>query len=335
MSTLQGFVMVSQLTPISGDGSSPNQQFDCVPACLCAGSMYLKGITQVNAEWNPDVFLDSAYPEGYQGGTDARNYIAFCASRGVRLYEITGSPDQLIAETHQCLAKGSPAVLTILDPYVPASYGWTHAVVAFADSAGEITVLDPYIAKGVTHSDSEWSGLFRGNALWAMEAINMTIDITNPAVAAYFEQQDAQHWLCKNTNKVVQYAILEFYKGYGNAAFCGLTFLGLPVSNEIPLDAKGNVKQHYERGVVFYDPGHVYDNPPGSGVVYLAHLYSGPGVDPEVAQLQTELSKVTTPVMQGVDPTKVKNFQQAAGLQTHQLVQAAQNLEQFITATTL
>ncbi|HZU00838.1 MAG TPA: glycoside hydrolase domain-containing protein [Ktedonobacteraceae bacterium] len=124
----------------------------------------------------------------------------------------------------------------------------------------------------------------------------MIIDTSMPVVAAYFTQVDADHWQCNPTGKIIQYSILNFYRGYGNAELCGLTYLGLPLSNEIPLDSKGNTKQFFERGVLFYDPLHVWDNPPGSGQVYLAHLYSGPGQDPEIAALQGELQQAQAQV---------------------------------------
>lgn len=180
MTVLSNFPMVSQLTPISTDGSSPNAQFDCVPACLCAGVMYLKGVHTVNAEYNPDLFLDKVYGEGHRGGTDAKEYINFIASFGIHLHSIEGNSEQLIAEAHQALASNSSTILTILDPYVPASYGWTHAVIAFADSMGELTVLDPYIGRAVTKSNSEWSTLLRGSVLWVLTEIEVPVPAVSP-----------------------------------------------------------------------------------------------------------------------------------------------------------
>lgn len=125
----------------------------------------------------------------------------------------------------------------------------------------------------------------------------MKIDLSMPEVASHFSQNGAT-WLCKQTGKPIGGAILTFYQSYGNAALCGLTFLGLPLSGEKPIQqfagyehlaGKGIVLQPFERGIAIYDPGHEYDNPPGAGAVYLAHLYSGAGVDPEVAQLQAQL----------------------------------------------
>jgi hypothetical protein len=106
----------------------------------------------------------------------------------------------------------------------------------------------------------------------------------------------------------------------------------LPVSPEIPLDTSGNTKQHFERAVLFYDQQHVLDKPPGAGMVYLAHLYTGQGQDPKIAGLSAELTieqaKVASlqaelaavPQITGIDPAKVKQFQtglaaQAAALE--------------------
>ncbi len=157
------------------------------------------------------------------------------------------------------------------------------------------------------------------------------IDLSNPTIAAYFAQA-AMGWNCKQTGKNVHGAILDFYQHYGNAAFCGLTYLGLPLSNEVPLDSSGAVKQFFERGCLVYDVAHKYDNPPGAGQVYLAHVYGGLGEDPLIAQLQkqviqleAELAKAQQPA--GIDPNLVANFQTARAIQAHQITQAASALE--------
>jgi Domain of unknown function (DUF1906) len=138
------------------------------------------------------------------------------------------------------------------------------------------------------------------------EEKDVTITIDTPGVSAYFKQDDAQHWHCLSTGKTVQYGILSFYQSYGKDALCGLTYLGLPLSNEIPLDSAGNVKQYYERACVIYDPSHKYDNAPGSGSVYLAHVYSHDnspvlGEDPLVAQIENQLAAVQKQLQSGAD----------------------------------
>lgn len=271
--------MVSQLTQTSWDGSSPNSQMDCVPACLCAGVMYLKGVSAVNAEYNPDLFLDKVYGESHRGGTDAKDYVSFLASLGVHLYEVgAASASFQVEEVHSLLAKGSPAVITIIDPYVPASYGWTHAVIAFAEKPGEITVLDPYIGKPVTKSDSEWTALSRGNLLWVMEVLLVQLDISMPAVAAMFEQLDATHWKDRATGRILQDAHLADYKANGVVS---LERLGHMISPERYLG--DDVIVNFEFGVRAWSKT--------TGKVRSLALYDGgTGTDPAVAKLQAQLT---------------------------------------------
>ncbi len=162
------------------------------------------------------------------------------------------------------------------------------------------------------------------------------IDLSNPTVAAYFAQA-AMGWTCKQTGKNVHGAILDFYQHYGNAAFCGLTYLGLPLSNEVSLDSSGAVKQFFERGCLVYDVAHKYDNPPGAGQVYLAHIYGGLGEDPLIAQLQKQVSQLEAELAAakqpaGIDKELVANFQTARAIQAHQIMQAAQALETALVA---
>jgi hypothetical protein len=128
---------------------------------------------------------------------------------------------------------------------------------------------------------------------WLAEE-DMSIDINSPGVSTYFtEADDGKHWTCKQTGKVLQYGVLNFYKQQG-----GLQRLGLPVSNEIPMDANGNTRQHFERGAVFYDPQHKYDSPPGAGSVYYAHVYSGPAWTAVTADLTGQIATLTQELQQ-------------------------------------
>lgn len=297
MTTLANFPIIGQLTNISWDGSSPNRQFDCVPTCLCAGCMYLNGVTQMDTKtYDPDRFLDAAYSEGYQGGTDAARYVDFCAGLDVHLFPLYGSAREQVAAAHLALAKGQPVILTILDPYVPVSRGWTHAMIAYQDSAEDITALDPYIAKSVTHSNAEWESLIRGTVLWIMERMDdMAITIDSPQVKDFFVEVDGSHWHCKN-GYTVAHGVLAHYK-----ATNGLLTLGLPRSNEVAVEqvnpplfvkhaGKGITVQYFERGDLVYDPHHEIDSPPGAGDVYRAHLYEtgAVGLDPRLWQANLE-----------------------------------------------
>lgn len=117
-----------------------------------------------------------------------------------------------------------------------------------------------------------------------------TIDLTNGTVASHFSGADNTMWTCKDNGFIVGHAILDFYRKFGGDALCGLAYLGLPCSNEQSVGHPGVVYQRFERGILCYDPGHVLDNPPGSGPVYLMHIDSGIGQDPRIAQLQSQIT---------------------------------------------
>lgn len=103
--------------------------------------------------------------------------------------------------------------------------------------------------------------------------IMTTIDLTDHNVARYFSAVSQDQWRCTQTGFTVHDGILAFYRSFGQDAYCGLTHLGLPLSDEIPIDGPpGVVKQQFERGWVCYDPTHAIDDPPGAGDVYIMHL---------------------------------------------------------------
>jgi serine/threonine protein kinase/predicted alpha-1,6-mannanase (GH76 family) len=82
---------------------------------------------------------------------------------------------------------------------------------------------------------------------------------------------DGELWVCKENSYIIKGALLDFYRTYGHADLCGLTYLGLPKTNEIDLK-NGVVLQKFERGTVASDPFRRLDNPPGAGPIYLMHL---------------------------------------------------------------
>src|SRR6266487_4405181 len=129
------------------------------------------------------------------------------------------------------------------------------------------------------------------------------IDMHTPGVANYFTLQADGSWLCLSTGKHIHGGILSFYQRFGDSALCGLTHFGLPKSNEIPIEGHaGVVRQHFERAVLFYDPQHELDRPPGSGTVYLAQLYGGPGQDPRIVPLQQQVNTLTAQLAQPQTP---------------------------------
>lgn len=137
----------------------------------------------------------------------------------------------------------------------------------------------------------------------------MKITIDTPGVSEFFSQNTDGPWTCKANGKIILGPILDFYRSFGNAALCGLTFLGLPQSNAIILGA--SAKQHFERGVVALDAKHVLDHPPGAGEVYLLQLYNGgEGEDPRVKQLQSQVmalqnTQADPQLLQKIDQLKI------------------------------
>lgn len=126
--------------------------------------------------------------------------------------------------------------------------------------------------------------------------MSTNIDLTNGTVASHFSGDDTI-WTCKDNGFVVGHAILDFYRKFGGDALCGLTYLGLPKTNELTVVGyPGVTVQEFERAAVRYDPGKVLDNPPGSGSVYVIHV----GQDPrtvamlkQIADLQQQLNADT------------------------------------------
>lgn len=118
-----------------------------------------------------------------------------------------------------------------------------------------------------------------------LEELSMTIDITTPGVSTFFKQDSGGAWICLKNGNTIHGGILAFYQSVG-PGLCGLTNLGLPESNEIPMHVSGHpeiVEQQFERARLRYDPSHIMDNPPGSGAVYLTHHSA------DASQIQAEL----------------------------------------------
>jgi hypothetical protein len=314
VSKLPNFVPVSQNSKVTED-DLPNSDaaYECVSASLLMAVMQQLEITAEGGTFTCDYFKDEVYGEAYQGGTSAIKYVPLVASLGCTLAPINGTPGQLVSAIHNALDKGIPVIVTIPDTYVPASYGWTHVCCCYADSASTITMLDPFpVPHGVsrTYDDSQWIDLLQDNQIWTVEKLQkveeeiVIIAITDPEVARYFElaNTDGSQWRCRSTGKIIQFGLLDAYRAYGNSALCGLTYLGLPQSNEIPLTGiPGAVKQYFERGTLIYDPAHKNDDPPGASAVYPAHLYTGPAQDPRVAQiapLQGQLAALQAQIAQ-------------------------------------
>lgn len=106
------------------------------------------------------------------------------------------------------------------------------------------------------------------------------ISLDHPEVRKWFENDGRGNWRCKQTGKVIEGDILEFYRSFGNSGLNGFTHFGLPTTGEVyPLYDKTPDKvvlQKFERAIVASDFKHQLDFPPGSGAVYLTHLTYSP-----------------------------------------------------------
>lgn len=271
MPELANFPMISQR-----DGDA-NAAADCVPASLAACLEWLTG-----QKFSASEVKDAVYGAGYVGGTAAIQYVAYCASHGVKLAPVDGDGAQLVAALHSTIAAQHPALIT--EPSTLS--GWTHVCAAYKSDAGSITVMDPWLDAPVTKSDDYWAGRLEFHQIWVLELENdMAIDINSPGVKNYFTETDPNHWQCKNGH-TLQYGVLGYYKRNN-----GLLTLGLPLSSEVALDQAPATRQFFERGCLVYDPQRHYDNPPGSGDVYAAHVYdldastTALGQDPYIGKL--------------------------------------------------
>ncbi len=188
MSLLKNFPLVTQTTSISTDGTSPNKASDCVPASIGATILWYQGKSQWDNEVNPDRLLDMAYPEGYQGGTAAIKFVEACKQFGVRLTPIQGDNEGLVKEAHSHLTAGTPVIFTIVDPYMPASSGYTHVCVWYADGPGTLTAMDPWPGKPVTHSDAEWEAVMRFNEIWVASKIVQPTTVSGVPEGWHYDQ---------------------------------------------------------------------------------------------------------------------------------------------------
>lgn len=311
MAELKDYPFINQLSSPTLDGRpDENKWFNCVLAVLLSAMLYYR--PDLRGKITPDSMKDAVLGEGYANkGTDAAWFVNFVTKYGLRLYKIENMPGKLIEEAHRLIQSGKPAIFTEVDPYVntslPQYAGWTHVGSWYKESPGRLVMMDPFGGKLVDESDAYWTQKIVGNELWTVEPLaaqeeDVTIDLNMPEVARYFTLFDTagKQWKCRQTGKVVQYAMLNYYITNGAKPFCGLSSLGLPTSNEIPLPGvAGAVKQYFERGVLCYDPQHRIDNPPGAGNVYPLHLYNdGPGTDPAVPELEAEVQKLKAQLAQ-------------------------------------
>jgi hypothetical protein len=108
----------------------------------------------------------------------------------------------------------------------------------------------------------------------------ITITISDPHVATFFRGISSSVWLCPSTGKHLQGRILTFYITFGNHGYCGLTYMGLPKTDEINPNVAGHPEirvQGFDNCSVAYDPHHVLPGAPAAaGEVYLLSVENTP-----------------------------------------------------------
>jgi hypothetical protein len=313
--------------------------FICVAFCaaLIKGAGPPGGLPTLNAEGVDQLAdmwyakLEGSYAASNTNGMSLEAEHTMLDGLGLKWLDLgitaTSSHDSDIANIKAALGKGylvmmcgaEPAMHDVgLGDIVP--YGWTpsgnHCVVASGISGdGNLFVRDmANVGHGLVPGsqrtyDASKLQLISGTAIipsWIGEQ-TVTISLAIPEVANYFQLVNGNQWQCKKPSangdyKIIHGDILKFYTTVGNAGLCGLSDLGLPLSNEVPLSTSPCTKQYFERGCLVYDPNHVLDRPPGiTGTVYKAHVYdiNAVGADPMVGILQKELAalKAIPPVV--------------------------------------
>lgn len=171
------------------------------------------------------------------------------------------------------------------DERPPVPFPWaTYEFVQYTDRATNVPgvggTVDCNIFLGVTLPQPQ------------EEPMAKTIDLTDGTVANHFTG-DNNIWKCKDNGFLVGYGILGFYRKFGGDALCGLTYLGLPRSNELPVSGHpGVTQQEFERATVRYDPKHVIDSPPGAGDCYVIHVEQDPRAIATQSQIAAQQKQV-------------------------------------------
>jgi N-acetyl-anhydromuramyl-L-alanine amidase AmpD len=158
-----------------------------------------------------------------------------------------------------------------------------------ADANGGITShssIDPVNRSGCP-------GSYPWSELWAFLGEDEVKILAANETNGHFTEVAPDRWRCATPGHEYDVAcgMLDFYRKVGQIGLNGLTLFGLPCSNEIAIAGHPKATlQRFERAVLAYNPDHSIDNPPGSGQVFLLHLYDGGvGTDPIVATMENDL----------------------------------------------
>lgn len=147
------------------DVNEANRLFDCVPTCIADALTYLTG-----KDYDAGHIKDLVYTPGYVGGTAAYRYIDYCASQGVKLFDVQGNGAALVKAIRAQLALGHASIGTEPDPYADPTLGWSHAIIFYAmdEPNGTLTARDPYSTQDVVLSDVVWASMLEFSEIWPL-----------------------------------------------------------------------------------------------------------------------------------------------------------------------
>ena len=151
---LPDFPMRDQLDePTLDHGPDENRSANCVPASISAALTYLTSVA-----FYGDELVDAVYGEGYLGATDPQAYIPYCAQHGVKMWEVNGDGDTLVAEVLRELGQGRPVMGAIPSFWgnttaadIAARGGPTHEIVFCGydeGGSGTLTAMNPWPVDG-------------------------------------------------------------------------------------------------------------------------------------------------------------------------------------------
>jgi len=111
-------------------------------------------------------------------------------------------------------------------------------------------------------------------------------------------------WHCKSTGFDIAFGILTYYRTCTATGLNGLSQFGLPTSGEQKMPGyKAVTQQHFERGIIAYDPQKEMDSVPGiSGPCYPAHIDKQSSTTTPTTPIVTINTQAAITTLQGLLP---------------------------------
>jgi N-acetyl-anhydromuramyl-L-alanine amidase AmpD len=165
---------------------------------------------------------------------------------------------------------------------------------------------------------------------------DIMIELDTPGVSQFWAASADGAWRCTASghNYRILGDIRSFYVRFANKGLCGVTYLGLPLT-EMFVPKTGTYGQLFERGYVVNDPKRVIDRPvglPSTEACYLGHIDAGtaqtllsqPIAGPLGTQIKSLEAQLTSAQATGGNPAQVADLQaQIKTLQSEISVQTA------------